>query len=169
MTFAALNLLLTLEDDLSRLDKEAILTSLGELQQPDGSFTATNQDFENDVRFLYSVCCICYVLNDWSKIDVDRACRFLTNCLTYEGAFGQNPGSEAHGGSTFCSVASLYLMNKLDILDERQIKKLREWCLNRQTTGFNGRVNKPWDTCYSFWIGSTLKVRLRFIISLEEN
>jgi geranylgeranyl transferase type-1 subunit beta len=49
-------------------------------------------------------------------------------------------------------------MDKLDILNEDQIERLRLWCLNRQTTGFNGRVNKPWDTCYSFWIGSTLKI-----------
>lgn len=158
MTFSALNVLLTLGDDLSRVNKQAILTSLGELQLPDGSFTATNQDLENDVRFLYSVCCICHILNDWSKIDIDKACQFLLNCLTYEGAFGQNPQSEAHGGSTFCSIAALYLMNKLTILNDYQMERLQQWCLNRQTTGFNGRVNKPWDTCYSFWIGSSLKI-----------
>ncbi len=62
------------------------------------------------------------------------------------------------GGSTFCAIASLFLMGKLEILSANQIEKLKLWCLNRQTTGFNGRVNKPWDTCYSFWIGSTLKV-----------
>ena len=49
-------------------------------------------------------------------------------------------------------------MNKLDILSEQQLERLKQWCLNRQTTGFNGRVNKPWDTCYSFWIGSSLKI-----------
>jgi geranylgeranyl transferase type-1 subunit beta len=77
---------------------------------------------------------------------------------TYEGAFGQNPEAEAHGGSTFCAVASLYLMNYLNRLSEAQLDRLKCWCLNRQTTGFNGRVNKPWDTCYSFWVGSTLKI-----------
>ena len=49
-------------------------------------------------------------------------------------------------------------MNKLDVLDPKKKDRLIQWCLNRQTTGFNGRVNKPWDTCYSFWIGATLKV-----------
>ena len=66
------------------------------------------------------------------------------------------------GGSTFCSIASLYLMNRLNMLSSSQIERLKLWCLNRQTTGFNGRVNKPWDTCYSFWIGSTLKVIFLF-------
>lgn len=80
------------------------------------------------------------------------------NIQTYEGAFGQNPDAEAHGGSTFCAVASLYLMKKLDQLGTERLDRLRRWCINRQTTGFSGRVNKPWDTCYSFWIGASLKV-----------
>lgn len=158
MTFSALNSLITLGDDLSKIDKKAIINSLKNLQLADGSFTATNQDYENDVRFLYSSCCICYILNDWSGLDKERAFNFLISCLTYEGAFGQNPEAEAHGGSTFCAVASLNLMNCLNKLSEAQLDRLVNWCLNRQTSGFNGRVNKPWDTCYSFWVGSTLKI-----------
>jgi geranylgeranyl transferase type-1 subunit beta len=158
MTFSALNCLLTLGDDLSKINKTSLLKSLSMLQLPDGSVRATFQDFENDVRFLYSACSISYILNDWSALDKNAASQFLATCLTFEGAFGQNPEAEAHGGSTFCSVASLYLMNKLDILTSSQKEELKLWCLNRQTTGFNGRVNKPWDTCYSFWIGSTLKI-----------
>lgn len=158
MSFSALNTLVTLGDNLERVDKKSLLGSLKKLQLPDGSFTATFDGSENDVRFLYSACCICYILNDWSAIDIDLATTYLMRCLTYEGAFGQNPGSEAHGGSTFCAVASLSLMNRLSCLSEYQFDRLRMWCMNRQTTGFNGRVNKPWDTCYSFWIGSTLKI-----------
>ena len=81
MTFSALNVLITLGDDLSRLNRDALLDDLARLQLDDGSFTATNQDFENDVRFLYSVCCICHYLNDWSRIDVKRACKYLLECL----------------------------------------------------------------------------------------
>jgi len=128
------------------------------LQLKDGSFAATFDGSENDVRFLYSACCISYVLNDWSAVDKEIATNFIMKCLSYEGAFSQNPEAEAHGGSTYCAVASLYLMDKLDILNEFQKTKLIRWCLNRQTTGFSGRVNKPWDTCYSFWIGATLKI-----------
>jgi geranylgeranyl transferase type-1 subunit beta len=39
------------------------------------------------------------------------------------------------------------------------------WLVNRQVSsdnadkgGFNGRVNKPADTCYSFWVGGALDV-----------
>lgn len=45
------------------------------------SITATNQDGENDVRFLYSTCCICFVLDDWSFIDSEKAYEFILSCL----------------------------------------------------------------------------------------
>lgn len=60
-------------------------------------------------------------------------------------------------------------MDRLNALSETQIENLKQWCLNRQTTGFNGRVNKPWDTCYSFWIGSTLNVFKNFKLLFNHN
>lgn len=63
------------------------------------------------------------------------------------------------GGSTFCAIAALVLMDKLyDAFNEKEIKRLKRWCISRQQTGFQGRPNKPVDTCYSFWVGATLKV-----------
>ena len=63
------------------------------------------------------------------------------------------------GGSTFCAVASLMLMGRLhSTLTPRQREHLKRWCIMRQQTGFQGRPNKPADTCYSFWVGATLKV-----------
>ena len=32
------------------------------------------------------------------------------------------------------------------------------WCMQRQVGGFQGRVNKDPDTCYSFWVGASLKM-----------
>ena len=72
MTFSALNSLITLGDDLERVNKSAILNSLKQLQLEDGSFTATFDRSENDVRFLYSASCISYVLNDWSAVDKEN-------------------------------------------------------------------------------------------------
>ena len=37
-------------------------------------------------------------------------------------------------------------------------RRLIRWCINRQISGFQGRPNKPADTCYSFWVGATLEV-----------
>ena len=63
------------------------------------------------------------------------------------------------GGSTFCAVASLSLMGRLDSAFSPQERRgLGRWCLRRQQTGFQGRPNKPVDTCYSFWIGASLEV-----------
>lgn len=40
------------------------------------------------------------------------------------------------------------------------VQLLLEWCLQRQAAdgGFQGRRNKPSDTCYAFWIGGVLKM-----------
>lgn len=81
MTFSALNTLLTLEDDLSRINKKAILSSLKVLQLSDGSFTATFDGSENDVRFLYSAACICFILDQWCSFDKEKATRFILSCL----------------------------------------------------------------------------------------
>lgn len=88
----------------------------------------------------------------------------------------QGPLQEAHGGSTYCSIATLVLTGFLDHLPHKD--KLTRWLLERQITGFQGspfptiddfffgltahgcagRVNKDADTCYSFWIGASLKM-----------
>lgn len=46
-------------------------------------------------------------------------------------------------------------MSKLDegIIDKEELIK---WCLERQTSGFQGRPNKKADICYGFWIGASL-------------
>lgn len=46
----------------------------------------------------------------------------------------------------------------MNVLSEAQIEGLKRWLLYRQEDGFNGRPNKPVDTCYTFWIGASLKI-----------
>jgi geranylgeranyl transferase type-1 subunit beta len=46
-------------------------------------------------------------------------------------------------------------LNKLDLINK---EKALEWCISRQHEGFHGRVNKPDDTCYTYWIGSALEI-----------
>ena len=63
------------------------------------------------------------------------------------------------GGSTFCAVAALMMMSRMDsVLTGKTLQKLHRWCISRQQSGFQGRPNKPVDTCYSFWLGATLQV-----------
>ncbi|XP_050434574.1 geranylgeranyl transferase type-1 subunit beta [Adelges cooleyi] len=159
MTYMALCVLITLGDDLSRVNKSAVLQGVASLQKADGSFKSNYEYGESDLRFVYCSLAVCIILNDLSGINVDKAVQFISNCFNYDGAFGQNPGTESHGGSTYCAIASLSLLNKLnDVLDNSKLKILERWAINRQTNGFQGRPNKEPDTCYSFWIGATLSI-----------
>ncbi|KAI9331526.1 geranylgeranyltransferase type I beta-subunit-like protein [Zopfochytrium polystomum] len=155
MTYTALANLLILGDDLSRVNRKAITVSLRKLQQEDGCFLSSEYSGESDMRFLYSACASSFILNDWSGIDVNRAVDYIVKSQTYDGVFGQRPGQEGHGGSTYCAIASLKLMGKLEAVSTRK-NELVIWLLNRQSGGFAGRPAKAPDTCYSFWIGAAL-------------
>ncbi|KOC69770.1 Geranylgeranyl transferase type-1 subunit beta [Habropoda laboriosa] len=159
MTYIGLVTLCILGDDLSRVDRKSIVEGIQACQNPDGSFTAIITGCESDMRFLYCACCISTILNDWSGIDKTKAINYILQSISYDGAMGQGPGLESHGGSTFCAVASLFLMNELhNVLTEDQLNRLKRWCLMRQDGGFHGRPGKPSDTCYSFWVGATLEM-----------
>ncbi|XP_064621057.1 geranylgeranyl transferase type-1 subunit beta-like [Lineus longissimus] len=158
MTYTSLACLLILGDDFSRVNKPAVLAGVRQLQIEDGSFCSTSDGSENDMRFVYCAACICYMLNDWSGMNTEKAARYIKSSQSYEGGIGQGPGLEAHGGSTYCAVASLVLMNQLSVFEEHELECLKHWSILRQQTGFHSRPNKPEDTCYSFWVGATLKL-----------
>jgi geranylgeranyl transferase type-1 subunit beta len=163
MTYTALCSLRTLGDDLSRIDKKGIIKALSHLQLSDGSFQCVAVGSEHDMRFLYCACCISYMLDDWSGVDKDRAVTYIQSCRSYDGAVALVPGNEGHGGSTFCAIASLALMQRLDeVLDDEWRSELTHWCVQRQLGGLQGRPNKLEDTCYSYWIGGTLHLLGRF-------
>lgn len=70
---------------------------------------------------------------------------------------------EAHAGATYCAVASLSLIGKLESVipsGSKSRELLIKWLLNLQEEGFHGRVGKPDDTCYTFWVCASLKVSL---------
>ncbi|XP_014662379.1 PREDICTED: geranylgeranyl transferase type-1 subunit beta-like [Priapulus caudatus] len=158
-TYTGLLCLIILGDELTRVNRRALSAGLRALQLEDGSFKATLEGSENDMRFVYCASSICYVLDDWTGFDVDRAAHYIYRSQSYDGGIGQGPGLESHGGSTFCAIASLVLMDRLHMTFSRvELDRIREWCLLRQQTGFQGRPNKPTDTCYSFWVGATLKL-----------
>ncbi|XP_022665679.1 geranylgeranyl transferase type-1 subunit beta-like isoform X1 [Varroa jacobsoni] len=162
LTYTALASLVTLGDDLSRVKRAEILKGLNKLQLEDGSFASQWLDGEIDMRFVYCAVCVAYMLNDFSTINIDACVHFILDCFTYEGGVACVPGCEAHGGSTYCAIASLALLDRLDAIGDRQ-NQLVQWCLFRQDKkGFNGRPNKVEDTCYSFWIGGTLRILKAF-------
>ena len=70
--------------------------------------------------------------------------------------------SLTQAGSTYCCIAALSMLGGPDESDDTI-----RWLVHRQGNtkdeeigGFSGRVNKPADTCYSFWVGGALDVCL---------
>ncbi|KAJ3189495.1 Geranylgeranyl transferase type-1 subunit beta [Gaertneriomyces sp. JEL0708] len=158
MTYTSLLLLMTLGDDLSRVNRSSIVQYLKSSQNENGSYPPFKGSPEKDMRFLYCACAVSYILQDWSGVDKDRAAKYILKSLnTWEGGFGQDAGLEAHGGSTYCALASLALMSRLDAVETHK-DQLIAWLVSRQTEGFNGRPNKDADTCYSFWVGASLTI-----------
>jgi geranylgeranyl transferase type-1 subunit beta len=153
MTYTALCTLVALGDDLSRVDIPRTISSIRPLQRPDGSFQSVPVGSEHDLRFLYCACAISHLLNDWSAVNREAAVSFVQSCIAYDGGIALLPGQEGHGGSTFCGVAALILLDRMDVLDR---DLLIHWCVHRQMRGMQGRPNKAEDTCYSYWIGATL-------------
>jgi geranylgeranyl transferase type-1 subunit beta len=98
------------------------------------------------------------MLHDWTGVDQEKAVSYIKSCKSYDGAIALLPGQEGHGGSTFCGVASLVLMGRLDEMEKDFTKDLVQWCVSRQVNGMQGRPNKAEDTCYSYWIGGTLRL-----------
>ncbi|XP_026326081.1 geranylgeranyl transferase type-1 subunit beta [Hyposmocoma kahamanoa] len=158
MTYTGLCVLLSLGDDLSRCNRKALVEGVKALQTEDGNFAATLSGCESDMRFVYCAAAISYILNDWSGFNIERANDYIIKSISYDYGIAQCPELESHGGTTFCALATLSLTNQLDKLSIEQVEGLKRWLLFRQVDGFQGRPNKPVDTCYSFWVGASLKI-----------
>ncbi|KAF5195789.1 farnesyltransferase subunit beta [Thalictrum thalictroides] len=101
---------------------------------------------------LYLPYQVASVLNILDNELVKNVGDYILSCQTYEGGIAGEPGSEAHGGYTFCGLATMILINEADRLD---LPSLIDWVVFRQgiECGFQGRANKLVDGCYSFWQG----------------
>eukprot|EP00256_Glycine_max_P058540 XP_014626691.1 geranylgeranyl transferase type-1 subunit beta isoform X3 [Glycine max] len=167
-TYCAISILKIVGYELSNLDSETIVTSMRNLQQPDGSFISIHTGGETDLRFVYCAATICFMLDNWSGMDKEKTKDYILRCQSYDGGFGLVPGAESHGGATYCAIASLRLMGFIgdNILSSCASSSLidapllLDWILQRQGTdgGFQGRPNKSSDTCYAFWIGAVLRI-----------
>ena len=166
-TYSAITSLKILGDDFSRLRKKHIFDYLRKCQNEDGSFKATIDSYESDLRFLYAACAICCLMNDFSAIDINLSLNFIYKCQNNDGAFGLRPNEESHSGATYCAIASLALLKQIDDIPiktkliEFLVNRQVPWNLNREkgcVGGFQGRINKYPDSCYSFWNGASLKI-----------
>jgi len=142
---------------------------------------------EVDVRHLYCAIAVRDILSPVKKeedIDVPAVIRYIQRCKVFlfgdwldvelrwgirtKSAIGvswltlmEMDGLFA-GGSTYCCIASLSMLRALRTEDTEDTKRwLAGLQINSETSShgaFSGRVNKPADTCYSFWVGGALDV-----------
>ncbi|KAL0537002.1 hypothetical protein IC582_025970 [Cucumis melo] len=92
---------------------------------------------------------------------------FLFQC-SFEGGIAGEPGSEAHGGYTFCGLATLILINEVHQLDLRSLLDWVVFCQASLECGFQGRTNKLVDGCYSFWQGGVCSLLKRLSLDIDE-
>ncbi|EOY02378.1 Prenyltransferase family protein isoform 2 [Theobroma cacao] len=160
-TYAAVNSLVTLGGDkaLCSINREKLYTFLRRMKDPNGAFRM-HDDGEIDVRACYTAISVASLLNILDDDLVQDVGNYILSCQTYEGGIAGEPGSEAHGGYTFCGLATMILINEVDRLD---LSSLIDWVVFRQgvEAGFQGRTNKLVDGCYSFWQGGVFALLKR--------
>jgi len=123
MTYTGIAILVTLGDDLSRLNRKAIVEGVAAVQRPDGSFSATIEGSEHDMRFVYCAAAICAMINEWGDVNKTTMAQYIRNSLRYDYGVSQHFEMESHGGTTYCAIAALNLSDQLSILSHKEIEK----------------------------------------------
>jgi len=153
-TYAAVNSLVTIggQTALASVNREKMLQFLLRMKDPSGGFRMHDAG-EMDVRGCYTAIAVASMLKILVPSLVHNVANYIVSCQTYEGGIAGEPGAEAHGGYTFCGLATLVLINEAHRLD---LPSLLDWVVFREGRvegGFQGRTNKLVDGCYSFWQG----------------
>ncbi|KJA22447.1 hypothetical protein HYPSUDRAFT_139271 [Hypholoma sublateritium FD-334 SS-4] len=163
------------------VDRKKMYAFFLSLKQKDGSFLVAHHS-EVDVRGIYCLLTVATMLDILTPELVDGTAAFIASCQTYEGGFAsashppfpvsgsvlpppapRPPLGEAHGGYTFCALASWvllrpYMEQTAEPKPEIDLKNLMRWLVHMQGTeielgGFKGRTNKLVDGCYAWWCG----------------
>lgn len=167
-TYAAVLSLIAIgdEDAWKRIDR----AKMGEFivscrsQTTKGAYMA-HELGEIDMRCTYAAVLIAKLLDIDNPEIYDNVAEYVLSCQTYEGGIGPVPHVEAHGGYTFCGLAALAILDRIDIID---VDKLINWLANKQLDyqgGFCGRTNKLVDSCYSFWQASSFNILHDYFVS----
>jgi prenyltransferase beta subunit len=107
-----------------------------------------------DMRGIY---CLTSLMKLTGTLDcltpIQRSCiiDYINRSQAILGGFGAGPRAEAHAGYTFCAVASLTILDA----PVPHKHRLTVW-LSKRLAETNGRVGKPRDSCYLWWVGATL-------------
>lgn len=167
-TYAAVNSLITLggHGALSSINRDRVYAFLRRMKDRSGCFRM-HEKGELDVRACYTAISVASILNILDYELVENVGNYILSCQTYEGGIAGEPGSEAHGGYTFCGLATMILINEAHRLG---LPALINWVVFRQGVegGFQGRTNKLVDGCYSFWQGGVFPLIQRLQEAVNE-
>ena len=162
-TYASVNALCILsgvqgvgQGAFGQVDRRQLYRFLLRMKQSDGSFSVCDGG-ECDTRGLYTAISVATMCGLLTERVAHRVVEYLQRCQTYEGGMGGEPGNEAHGGYTFCSLAALLMLGRAQNVRLEGPRSVRQWAARRQMRregGFCGRTNKLVDGCYSFWVGA---------------
>lgn len=171
-TYAAVNALCTLNTPkaLGIINTSKLLEWIQSLKMASGSFRM-HTDGEEDLRGTYCAITVAKLCNleKFCPDLFENSGEWILRCQTYEGGFGATPDNEAHGGYSFCGLASLKLLGKEKICN---IDSLTYWLVNKQMKfegGFQGRTNKLVDACYSFWQAGMFPIIHSILMKEEPN
>ncbi|KAH7425246.1 hypothetical protein KP509_11G046000 [Ceratopteris richardii] len=153
-TYAAIFSLVTIggKTALASINRDRTLDFLLRMKDASGGFRM-HDNGEIDVRGCYTAMAVAHILDLLIPPLTLGVAEYVCSCQTHEGGIGGEPGAEAHGGYTYCGLAALILINQAHQLD---LPALLNWVVFRQGKiegGFQGRINKLVDGCYSFWQG----------------
>ncbi|XP_022746949.1 geranylgeranyl transferase type-1 subunit beta isoform X4 [Durio zibethinus] len=129
-TYCALAILKMVGFDLATLDKESILISMRNLQQPDGSFMPLHVGAETDLRFVYCAAAICFMLEDWSGMDIEKAKEYISNCQRQatDGGFQGRANKSSDTCYAFWVGAVLRILGAYKFIDKIALRKFLLTC-----------------------------------------
>ena len=156
-TYAAVAALVTIGSDqaLSVIKVNKMRNFLHRMKDTSSGGFRMHEEGETDVRGTYCAIAVASILQILDDTMTDKVGEYVKSCQTYEGGIAGEPGMEAHGGYSYCGLASLAILGiAQDYLD---LDAFLDWLCRRQMCyegGFQGRANKLVDSCYTFWQGA---------------
>lgn len=129
-------------------------------------------DGEIDTRAVYCAVVAGKLTGIWDDELEHGVIEWLASCQTWEGGFGGVPGSEAHGGYTYCALSAAILISPVKTRSLINIPLLLNWLASQQVEeigGFRGRTNKLVDGCYSFWQAACFQLISQYLIIHPES
>ncbi|KAL2571124.1 hypothetical protein AAZV13_18G231500 [Glycine max] len=154
-TYCAISILKIVGYELSNLDSETIVTSMRNLQQPDGSFISIHTGGETDLRFVYCAATICFMLDNWSGMDKEKTKDYILRCQRQgtDGGFQGRPNKSSDTCYAFWIGAVLRILGGCKFVDS---KALRGFLLSCQYKyGGFGKFPGEYPDLYHSYYGVT--------------